>query len=31
VLAGIAILARAVVIEAGFIEMWPLPTAWWSA
>ena len=29
--AGVAILAWAVVIGAGFIEMWPRLTAWWNA
>ena len=28
--AGVAILAWAVVIGAGFIEMWPWLMAWWS-
>lgn len=28
--AGIAILAWAVVIGAGFIEMWPLLRSWWQ-
>lgn len=28
--AGVAILAWAVVIGAGFIDMWPRLTAWWS-
>ncbi len=28
--AGVAILAWAVVIGTGFIDMWPRLTAWWS-